>query len=233
MKKSIPTDSARSPRSYVTASRNRFFTVDDFVGSRSTVGRALSRLADDGELVRVKRGLYWRGTKTPLGMSPPSSTLILRVVYGKTAGVGPTRLDAARKLGLTTQVARTPAFAVPFVVEGLSLVLVNRARRTGRARYRLTDVEVALFEVLYYWENTVELSSTDAVKRLRSLIGKTIRPKAVAAASTTESARVRERLRALLISAGFEKDALHVLPAANAKTRDEAFRNIPELAAVA
>lgn len=233
MKKSIPPDFARSPRSYVTAARNRFFTVDDFVGSRSTVGRALSRLADDGELIRVKRGLYWRGTKTPLGMSPPSSTLILRVVYGKTAGVGPTRLDAARKLGLTTQVARTPAFAVPFVVEGLSLVLVNRARRTGRARYHLDDTEVALFEVLYSWDDVVELSSVDAVARLRSLIGKTIRPKAVAAASTTESARVRERLRALLVLTGFKNEALRVLPAANAKTRDKALRSIPELAAVA
>ncbi|MHB1089858.1 MAG: DUF6088 family protein, partial [Ilumatobacteraceae bacterium] len=141
--------------------------MDDFVGSRSTVARALSRLADGGELVRVKRGLYWRGAKTPLGMAPPSSAAILRAVYGKTAGVGPTRLDAARKLGLTTQVARTPAFAVPFVVEGLSLKFVNRARRTGRARHHLTDVEVALFEVLYSWEDTVELSSTDAVKRLR------------------------------------------------------------------
>lgn len=233
MRKSIPKRPERSTRSYVTAARNRFFTVDDFIGSRSTVARALSRLVDDGELVRVKRGLYWRGTKTPLGMAPPSSAAILRAVYGKTAGVGPTRLDAARKLGLTTQVARTPAFAVPFVVEGLSLNFVNRARRTGRVRHRLTDAEVALFEVLYYWENTVELSSTDAVKRLRSLIGKTIRPEAVAAASTTESARVRERLRALLISTGFEKDALRVTPAANVMTRDKALRSIPAFAAVA
>lgn len=231
MKRAISKDSAKSPRSYVTSTRNRFFNVDDFVGSRATVARALSRLADDGELVRVKRGLYWRGTKTPLGMSPPSSTSVLRAVYGKSAGVGPTRLDAARKLGLTTQVARTPAFAVPFVVEGLSSILINRARRTGRARHNLDDAEIALFEVLHDWDNVVELSSADAVQRLRSLIGNLIRPEAVAAASTTESARVRERLRALLILAGFKKDALRVLPAANAKTRAEAFRSIPELVA--
>ena len=188
MKKSIPKRPERSTRSYVTAARNRFFTVDDLPGPRSTVARALSRLADGGELVRVKRGLYWRGTKTPLGMAPPSSTAILLKVYGKSTGVGPARLDAARKLGLTTQIARTPTFAVPYEVEGLSLILINRARRTGRAHHNLDDAEIALFEVLYDWDAVVELSSVDAVERLRSLIGKTIRPKVVAAASSTESA---------------------------------------------
>jgi len=233
MKKSISKTSVRSTRGYVTAARSRFFTVNDFAGPRSTVARALSRLADDGEIVRVKRGLYWRGAKTPLGMAPPSSAAILREVYGKTAGVGPALLDAARKLGLTTQVARTPSFAVPYEVEGLSLIFVNRARRTGRARHGLNDAEIALLEVLYSWEDVVELTSADAVSRLRSLIGKTIRPKAVAAASSTESARVRERLRALLIFAGFQKVAISILPAANATTRNEALRGIQELAAVA
>lgn len=233
MSKSISKSADKSTRSYVMAARSRFFTVDDFSGTRSTVARALSRLADDGEMVRVKRGLYWRGVKTPLGMAPPTSAAILGAVYDKTAGVGPAWLDAARKLGLTTQISRKSTFAVPYVVTGLPLIFVNRARRTGRADHNLDDAEIALFEVLYDWNEVVELSTADAVERLRSLIGKSIRPKAVVAASTTESARVRERLRALLILAGFEIDALRVPPAANSTTRDEALKGIPELAAVA
>jgi len=163
-------------------------------------------------------------------MAPPLSAQILEYVYGDTAGIGPAGLDAAHTLGLTTQIARRPTFAVPYVVEGLSFRFVHRARRTGRASYRLGEAEIALFEVLDNWEHVVELSSTDALKRLRSLIGTAIRPEKVAAASFTESAQVRERLHALLIFAGHKKDADQVSRAVDATTREKALKKFPELA---
>ena len=174
----------------VLRAKDRFFEVDDFPGSRTAVARELSRLEDTGELQRLRRGLYWRGTATPLGMAPPPPEAVVRKVYGSPSGVGPARLTAARALGLTTQVPRYPAFAVPYPVEGISrAVFVNRSRRHERAIRRLNDVEIALLEVLDDWDDVVELSPEDAVTRLRRLIGDSVRPDRIAAAAKTEPAR--------------------------------------------
>ena len=150
-------------------------------------------------------------------------------MYGKASGVGPAFLDAARLLGLTTQVGATPTFAVPYEVDGLTPRLVNRTRRTGRIRHHLTSHEIALLEVLDDWSDVVELPSEVAVGRLSSLFGSTIRPHAVAGAAETEPARVRERLRALLLMAGRDEDAGSIPPAVHAQTRVEAMDAIPAL----
>jgi len=203
----------------VFAARNRFFKVGDFGGSHSAVARTLSRLLNDGELVRIRRGLYWRGMKTPLGMSYPSATATLEAVYGKASGFGPARLDAANLLGLTTQVGARPTFAVPYEVDGLAMRLVSRPRRTGRALNRLTFYEVALLEVLGDWERVVDIPTTDAIARLASLVGCSIRADAVVAAAMTESARVRERLRLVLQAAGCIDAVADVAPAVHERTR--------------
>jgi hypothetical protein len=228
MKVVIPSAASEVHRR-VTAARDRFFTLSDFSAPRSAVARALSRLEHENELIRVRRGLYWRGVKTPLGMSHPSPGAVLEAVYGKASGVGPARLDAARLLGLTTQVGATPTFAVPYEVDGLTPRLVNRTRRTGRIRHHLTSHEIALLEVLDDWSDVVELPSELAVGLLFSLFGSTIRPQAVAGAAETEPARVRERLRALLLAAGRDEDAESIPPAVHAETRAEAMDAIPAL----
>lgn len=230
MKRGGSASTAESIRGTVLGVRERFFRAEDFPGPRTAVARALSRLADEGQLRRVRRGLYWRGLETPLGMAPPTPEAVLRAVYRDAPGLGPARLDAARALGLSTQVTRRPTFAVPYDVDGLGPLLVNRSRRTGRGRSRLTDVEVALLEVLDDWDEVVELPLHDAVGRLRSLLGEAIRPDAVADAAETEPARVRERLRALLAAAGRSDAARRVPPAAHEETRDAALRRFPAAA---
>jgi hypothetical protein len=220
---------ANEVRRRLKAGHNRFFTIEDFSGARTAIARTLSRLEHEGEVLRVRRGLYWRGVKTPLGMSHPSPGAVLEAVYGRASGVGPARLDAARLLGLTTQVGATPTFAVPYGVEGLTPRLVNRTRRTGRTRNRLTSHEIALLEVLNDWSEVVELPSEAAVRRLGSLFGSAIRPGAIAAAAATEPARVRERLRALLLASGRNEEAETIMPAVHPQTRLEAIDDIPAL----
>jgi hypothetical protein len=63
---------AAAVREKVTSSRDCFWRPSDFNASPEAVAKTLSRLAAAGELRRVRRGLYWRGTPTLLGMSPPS-----------------------------------------------------------------------------------------------------------------------------------------------------------------
>ena len=99
-------------RKRVLASRDRFWRPEDFDGSPDAVAQALSRMARSGEVRRVRRGLYWRGASTRLGMAPPPPGRLASAVVGGT-GSGPAGWSAALVLGLSTQVARSEAVAVP------------------------------------------------------------------------------------------------------------------------
>lgn len=63
---------ASEVRNRVLRSRDRFWQPEDFDGSPQAVAKELSRLNRSEELRRVRRGLYWRGTPTRLGMAPPT-----------------------------------------------------------------------------------------------------------------------------------------------------------------
>src|SRR3954454_11358664 len=99
-------------KSAIMRSCERFWAPSDLPGAESTVQHLLAELTRQGELRRVRRGLYWRGTKTPLGMSPPSTTaLVARLAPAK--GSGPAGLSAANALRLSTQIPRRAQVAVP------------------------------------------------------------------------------------------------------------------------
>src|SRR5680860_655578 len=99
-------------RERILRSGNRFWRPEDLVGSPSTKQHLLAGLVDGGELRRIRRGLYWRGTKSPLGMAPPpTDALIQELAPGP--GVGPAGLYAANLLRLSTQVPRRAEIAVP------------------------------------------------------------------------------------------------------------------------
>ena len=85
--------------------------LTDVGGSRSGVESAFSRLSAAGDVLRVRKGLYWKGTTTPLGMSPPRIDEIALELGGR--GSGPAGVAAANWLGLTAQVPATFLAAVP------------------------------------------------------------------------------------------------------------------------
>ena len=208
------TSTASAVARRITSARERFFFVDDFPDySRTAVARSLARLSDDGELYRVRRGMYWRGVHTPVGMTPPNALSVLEAIYGKDAAVGPARLEAAGMLGLTTQVAATPTFAVPYLVEGIAFELISRDRRRCRQRYGLNRFEVALLEVLSDWENLNELAPRQAMQRFAKLIrDKEVRPDAVAHGANTEPPVVRESLRDILLATQEDAAASRIRP---------------------
>ncbi len=202
-------------RRRVTSSRDRFWHADDFDGSPAAVTKELSRLADTGDLRRVRRGLYWRGTPTPLGMAPPPPGRLTREVVGS-SGVGPAGLSAALALGLTTQVPRFDTIAVPARVPRNpgSVRLVSRAASTKRHSENLRPSEVALFEVLRDWPALVDLSTSEAADHIGRLFDTgEIRVDKLIRASSSEPPRVRERLRSLLGYIGKSQSAEAVSPA--------------------
>jgi hypothetical protein len=212
----MPTMSvAPEVRKKVLASRGRFWRPDDFDGSPDAVAQALSRLTRAGDLRRVRRGLYWRGAPTRLGMAPPPPDRLADEIAGG-PGIGPAGRSAALALGLSTQVARRETIAVPGRAPRNpgAVHIVSRAASTRRRDERLRPAEIALLEVLRDWDALVEVPTREAVDRIARLAGTgAIRVDRLARASATEPSRVRERLRRLLRTLGRSVTADTVRPA--------------------
>jgi len=79
-------------------------------GTRAAVDQALSRLVKEGYLTRVGRGLYVRPKVSPyVGKVPPRVMEVVRAKAGN-ATVQVNGAEAARKLGLSTQVTTKAIF---------------------------------------------------------------------------------------------------------------------------
>jgi hypothetical protein len=216
-------------RQRVLRSRNRFWRPRDLAGAPSTKQHLLAGLVESGELRHIRRGLYWRGNPSPLGMSPPpTEALIHEIAPGP--GVGPAGLYAANLLRLSAQVPRRAEIAVPARAPDSpdSVKFVARPARTARAMAGLNATEVALLEVLGAWAHTIELPPAQAWARLRQLLGSDqIRPERLAQAGTTEPGTVRARLRELLRSAG-RADLAEQVPAPDERATASATQLLPD-----
>ncbi len=193
-----------SERRRVLASRDRFWRPEDLGVTGSTRLHVLADLVSDGELRRIRRGLYWRGTASPLGMTPPPTDALVREL-APGPWVGPAGLYAANLLGLSTQVPRHAEIAVPARAPAGApgVRFVARPARRARASAGLNATEVALLEALGSWERAIELPPQDAWRRLTELTASpSVRPARLAEAGRGEPARVRARLRQLLQAAG-------------------------------
>lgn len=123
-----------------------FVEVRDVEGPRGPIESAFSRLAAAGELYRVRKGLYWKGTPTPMGRSRPRVEEVALKLGGP--GAGPAGVAAAHWLGLTTQVPSTFVTAVPTRVPTPWRRIKFTQRPVGRLLRELTPSEVAVLEVL-------------------------------------------------------------------------------------
>lgn len=137
-----------SPTNYIAAVRERsYLRPKDLPGSPGAARKALSRAAEQGNLVRCARGLYWKGPLTRYGMAAPDKVNTALEILG-VEGTGPAGFTAARTWGLTTQVpARTELSTVSArTITSLQGVKINR--RTNGLRRPLNYMEIGLLEVL-------------------------------------------------------------------------------------
>ena len=215
-------DTARSITSTIRRSRNRFFRWSDFSGTRSAIEKALSRLVDRRELSRVRGGLYWKGSETPFGMSPPNPREVV-AAYADGSPTGPAGLSAANFLGLTTQVPRVPEYAAPSFVPDVDRISIRRRsgrRAEARRKARLGEAEVAFLEVLDAWESVVELPPREAIERLLvTLRSGDVDISKVVRAANHEPARSRVRLRAMLELYGMAELVDEIRPASAPSVR--------------
>lgn len=204
-----------SVRARILGSSERFWHHDELPGSSKTISNVFSELVREGELFPVRRGVYWRGVKTPLGMSPPPDSAVVAELVGDMKGVGPAGLSAASALRLSTQVPRFRQIAVPGrAPAGTSTVkFVTRSARPGRVKADLTGLEVAFLEVLGDL-SVSELSAKLSWARLLEVLGsESVRPEKLAVAAVTEPGVTRARLRAMLTSCGRDRLSVRIPPA--------------------
>ncbi|GGK54873.1 hypothetical protein GCM10011591_28440 [Nocardia camponoti] len=132
-----------------------FVHTSHLPGSAAAAASAVKRAHKSGELVKVRRGLYFKGAKTRYGLTRPSAEAVALEVLGR-AGVGPTGFSAARAFGLTTQVPARPALVVTGTVP-TSLTGVRVSKRNNLRRLALRPLEIAVLELLRGdWETTVD-----------------------------------------------------------------------------
>lgn len=174
-----------------------FVHVDRLPGSAAAARKAASRAAADGELVVVRRGLYYRGKRTRYGMTTPRVEEVARAVLG-TRGVGPAGYSAARSWGVTTQIPPVWHVATLRAVEAIEGVKQHARRNLARAD--LNEKEIALLELLRAPEVYVEASWSDFAAKVRdAMTSGSIRESALRSAVASEhNAAVRtnfERLK--------------------------------------
>lgn len=144
-----------------------FVHVDRLPGSSTAARKAASRAAEDGLLLPVRRGLYYRGLRTRYGVVAPRPDEIARAVLG-TRGVGPAGYSAARAWGVTTQVPPVWHVATLRTVEPLDGVVQHSRRNLARAD--LNEKEIALLELLRAPEVYVEAVWATFVAKVRAAI---------------------------------------------------------------
>ena len=148
---------AQHVRQQIEAAPTRaFISIRELEGGRRAVECELSRLAGTGEVVRVRKGLYWKGPRTRHGVPLPRPDEIALAVAGP--GAGPARLSAAAHLGLTTQVPAVHTIAVPGRTPAAPAATRFVSRSIERRIRGLTPTEVAVIEVLREGPSLLEVS---------------------------------------------------------------------------
>ena len=174
---------------YVTAlPEGSFVAVRDVSGSRSAVESAFSRLVASGKLARVRKGTYWKGASTPLGVSAPRAEEVALALGGP--GSGPAGVAAAHWLGLTSQVPATYLAAVPGRAPAPWQHVRFTQRPVGRLLVGMSPSEVAVLEVLRSGPAVVE-ASWDRLGEVVAQLAEDghVRPAALDAAANDEPHR--------------------------------------------
>lgn len=174
----------------------RYWSLSDFRDlSAPAVAHALSRLAAEGALQRVRKGLYYRSKPTAIGASGPSASAA--VAQTARAPLHPAGLTAGTALGLSTQNPARPEFATPAAAALGALRNATVHTRRPPSRFELDARDGALLELLRDRARYSDLPPQETVRRLVSMVSDPARFKRLAEAALSEPPRVRAMLGAL------------------------------------
>lgn len=187
---------AAKVRSRIERGGERFWRLRDFSDlPPSAVARALNRLAAEGFIERPRRGLYYRPRQTRFGTSVPSATAIAAQTLQ--APLQPAGLTAASVLGLTTQNPSTREFVTAANNPPEIQMRTKVTTRRPEARFRLSQREGALLELLRERGRNSDLGFAQTRRRLLGVLGEGDAFARITRSALDEPPRVRAMLGAL------------------------------------
>jgi hypothetical protein len=166
--KSATGNTAETVRRRIEASGERVWRMADFEGMPfAAVAQALSRLARQGVIQRLGKGLYYRSRPTAFGASRPNTAQV-RSLPVQRKGVFPSGIAAANLLGFTTQnparvEVATNGLSLPRLIVGKETVIHTRRPESWRA---LSETDAALLDFLRNRGESSDLSPQETVDKL-------------------------------------------------------------------
>ena len=193
----------------------RLWRFEDFYDLPFTaVAQALSRLARQGELDRLSKGIYYRARQTTFGKSQPNPAAIQKLASLRKK-LFPAGLAAANLLGFSTQTGgrteiATNARSLPRKLIGPSIVVHTRR---PEAWAKLTELDAALLDFLRQGAKASELSPEQTIAKLLAILSEDGRYDRLLDAAASEPPRVRAILGAIGEQLG--KDPVKLQPLRN------------------
>ena len=187
-------------RQQIEQGGERLWRFEDFPGAPvSAVAQALSRLAREGQLERLSKGVYYWPRQTGLGKSRPNPAAIRKLAAARDKSIFPAGIAAANLLGFTTQSAgrgevATSGFRLPRKLLGNDTVVHTRR---PDAWQDLSEADAALLDFLRRAGRTSELSPEETVKRALVLCREQGRFERLLKVAPSEPPRVRAALGAI------------------------------------
>ncbi len=187
---------AATVRDRVTRGKSRYWKHADFADlPPAAVAMTLSRLAKEGVLQRVGKGVYYRSTQTSFGPSMPAASGVASQMLK--APLYPAGLSAANALGLSTQNPGRPEYATsaPGAPTALRGAIVHTRRSTRRGT--LSAEDGAILETLRDRASYSDLPPEQTARRLLKLLTDERRFALLTDTAMAEPPRVRAMLGAI------------------------------------
>lgn len=232
----FPTSDYEKVQQLVVDSNHTFWKPTDFSSlNPERVNKALSKLVSEREILRIIRGLYWRGEKDEAdNIIQPTAYQVVCEILGLQSGIGYTGITAIRKFGLQptdefneqiriNEAADKVFLAIPYRVPRNvpNTILVNRLGAVKRTEHKLNWLEVSFLEVLHDWKNLkVNKANKEKLNLLVSEFsitpepssGQILRIEKLVLASQTEKATVRDSLINILKATDQDDLADKIMP---------------------
>ena len=210
-RQALPRHSANSVRKRIEKGGERVWRLEDFRDLPfGAVAQALSRMAREGAIERLSKGLYYKSRATAFGPSRPNPATIQSLV---TQAVFPSGLAAANLLGFTSQVGKrrdfsTTALSLPRKLVGSETVIHTRRPESWNL---LSQEDAAFLEFLRCGGETSELSPKQTIQKSLALLSEKRRFERLLKVADTEPPRVRAMLGAIGEQLGKKPSALQRL----------------------
>lgn len=150
----------------------------------------LDQMEKDHEILSVVEGVYYRGTPTSHGLTPPPQDEVLRLLLP--SGWGYTGLSASSRLGVSTRVPSMTYVSVPRACSLPQLVSSDiKSNRYGRNF--LSPMEVSVLETLEAYPKYVDCSLPELISSCRNIIPPSESAR-IMSCTVNEPKEVRDRL---------------------------------------